>query len=86
MPCRLTADGKFACCDQAPLAVMGMGVGSARGHRKHVLVLVLSLTKVEQLRVRRVISWVEASANEPRRRARSTKTLMSADFDPLQEL
>jgi uncharacterized protein YjbI with pentapeptide repeats len=58
--CRLTAEGKFSCCTQNLFACGGL-----RGALcKHLLVLVVGLTKAGQLDPATVDAWVEASKQQ----------------------
>jgi hypothetical protein len=55
--CRLGADGRFACCDQALSACPGMRDALC----KHLLVLVIGLTRTGEVDPAAVERWVQAS-------------------------
>ena len=55
--CRLTSEGKFACCTQNLNACGGLSGRLC----KHLLVLIIGLTKGNQLDATSVATWVEAS-------------------------
>jgi hypothetical protein len=71
--CRLTADGDFACCTQNL-----RHCGGLRGHLcKHILVMVVGLTRSGQVDLGVVERWVNASRS---RRPILDADVMSATF------